>query len=42
MPHLPILVSLIEARPDGSRLSFLSSRVCQGGSRLLPPGAPAW
>jgi len=31
-----MLVSLIGARPDGSRLSFLSSRVCLGGPRLLP------
>lgn len=35
-PHPPTLVSLIGARPDGSRLSFLSSRVCLGGPRLLP------
>lgn len=34
-----MLVSLIEARPDGSRLSFLSSRVCLGGPRLLLPRA---
>nr|DAR55517.1 MAG TPA: hypothetical protein [Caudoviricetes sp.] len=31
-----MLVVLIGARLDGSRLSFLSSRVCQGGPRLLP------
>ena len=33
------MVSLIGACLDGSRLSFLSSRVCQGRPRLLPSGA---
>ena len=31
------MVSLIGSRLDGSRLSFLSSRVCQGGTRFLLP-----
>nr|DAO51929.1 MAG TPA: hypothetical protein [Caudoviricetes sp.] len=33
------MVSLTGACLDGSRLSFLSSRVCQGRPRLLPSGA---
>ncbi len=41
-PHLPMLVLLIGVRPDESRLSFLSSRVCLGGPRLLLQGALAW
>lgn len=40
--HPAMLISLIGARPDGSRLSFLSSRVCLGGSRLLCLKGSVW